>query len=272
VKSPDSKKGYLGFLSALFGIEAEDFIIPPDDVWRGMERRASDSLNATVMSLPENHHVAIMLYFGFSCDPETLTEIGEMFGLSGERVRIIILEALKQLREIGHFDQLGIELANMGNKGKYLEEARARSNAHEALVALKTHYRDASADVTHGQFMLTHMFWCTTDNPCPTCRAQKLLREHGILEAFSTLVDEWYTNAAPDVLDAPIEFTLPGLTAKTKNCLRNDNIGTLRQLVMQTEAEMLRIPNFGRKGLNELKERLEEFSFHFGMKFQRKDK
>jgi Bacterial RNA polymerase, alpha chain C terminal domain len=47
------------------------------------------------------------------------------------------------------------------------------------------------------------------------------------------------------------EFELP---LRTANCLKNDNIVHLVDLVQKTEAEMLRLPNFVRKSLNEIKE------------------
>jgi DNA-directed RNA polymerase subunit alpha len=37
-------------------------------------------------------------------------------------------------------------------------------------------------------------------------------------------------------------------------CLKNANIRTIRELVLKTEAEMLKTKNFGRKSLNEIKE------------------
>ena len=41
---------------------------------------------------------------------------------------------------------------------------------------------------------------------------------------------------------------------RSANCLKNDNIVYIGDLVQKTEAEMLRTPNFGRKSLNEIKE------------------
>ena len=44
------------------------------------------------------------------------------------------------------------------------------------------------------------------------------------------------------------------LSVRSANCLKNDNIVYIGDLIQKTEAEMLRTPNFGRKSLNEIKE------------------
>ena len=49
------------------------------------------------------------------------------------------------------------------------------------------------------------------------------------------------------------------------NCLKNDNITYIGDLVQKTEGEMLRTPNFGRKSLNEIKEVLSNMSLYLGM-------
>lgn len=54
------------------------------------------------------------------------------------------------------------------------------------------------------------------------------------------------------------------LSVRSQNCLKNDNIVYLGDLVCKTEAEMLKTPNFGRKSLNELKEVLARFNLRFG--------
>ncbi len=49
------------------------------------------------------------------------------------------------------------------------------------------------------------------------------------------------------------------------NCLKNDNIIYIGDLVQKSESEMLRTPNFGRKSLNEIKEVLTTMSLYLGM-------
>ena len=55
------------------------------------------------------------------------------------------------------------------------------------------------------------------------------------------------------------------LSVRSANCLKNDNIVYIGDLVQKTEQEMLRTPNFGRKSLNEIKEVLTQMSLHLGM-------
>jgi DNA-directed RNA polymerase subunit alpha len=55
------------------------------------------------------------------------------------------------------------------------------------------------------------------------------------------------------------------LSVRSANCLKNDNIVYIGDLVQKTEAEMLRTPNFGRKSLNEIKEVLASMGLRLGM-------
>ncbi len=55
------------------------------------------------------------------------------------------------------------------------------------------------------------------------------------------------------------------LSVRSANCLKNDNIVYIGDLVQKSEAEMLRTPNFGRKSLNEIKEVLATMGLHLGM-------
>jgi DNA-directed RNA polymerase subunit alpha len=55
------------------------------------------------------------------------------------------------------------------------------------------------------------------------------------------------------------------LSVRSANCLKNDNIVYIGDLVQKSEAEMLKTPNFGRKSLNEIKEVLGNMGLKFGM-------
>ncbi len=52
-----------------------------------------------------------------------------------------------------------------------------------------------------------------------------------------------------------------GFSTRIGNCLANDGIKTLGELTRRREAELLRIPEFGRKSFKELKERLSELGW-----------
>lgn len=55
------------------------------------------------------------------------------------------------------------------------------------------------------------------------------------------------------------------LSVRSANCLKNENIIYIGDLVLKTEAEMLRTPNFGRKSLNEIREVLTQMGLQLGM-------
>ena len=57
------------------------------------------------------------------------------------------------------------------------------------------------------------------------------------------------------------------LSVRAANCLNNANITTVGELAMKTEQEMLKYRNFGKKSLNEIKEKLEALGLSLGMKF-----
>ena len=54
------------------------------------------------------------------------------------------------------------------------------------------------------------------------------------------------------------------LSVRSANCLKNDNIVYIGDLVQKSESEMLRTPNFGRKSLNEIKEVLTNMNLNLG--------
>jgi DNA-directed RNA polymerase subunit alpha len=58
------------------------------------------------------------------------------------------------------------------------------------------------------------------------------------------------------------------LSVRAANCLNNANITTVGQLAMKTEAEMLKYRNFGKKSLNEIKEKLAALGLSLGMNIE----
>ena len=73
-----------------------------------------------------------------------------------------------------------------------------------------------------------------------------------------------HKSALPNVTGAKKVDELE-LSVRSANCLKNDNIVYIGDLVQKSEAEMLRTPNFGRKSLNEIKEVLAQMGLHLGM-------
>ena len=75
----------------------------------------------------------------------------------------------------------------------------------------------------------------------------------------------------PEVDDLPFNKNLLRkvdeleLSVRSANCLKNDNIVYIGDLVLRTEPEMLRTPNFGRKSLNEIREVLKSMELELGM-------
>lgn len=55
------------------------------------------------------------------------------------------------------------------------------------------------------------------------------------------------------------------LSVRSHNCLKNENIVYIGDLVSKTESELLRTANFGRKSLNEIKEVLRSLGLSLGM-------
>ncbi len=58
------------------------------------------------------------------------------------------------------------------------------------------------------------------------------------------------------------------LSVRAANCLNNANITTVGQLAMKTEQEMLKYRNFGKKSLNEIKDKLQQLGLSLGAKFE----
>ncbi|MEQ8766832.1 MAG: DNA-directed RNA polymerase subunit alpha [Planctomycetota bacterium] len=71
-------------------------------------------------------------------------------------------------------------------------------------------------------------------------------------------------SASDEVLDASIDSL--DLSVRAKNCLDAEGIRTLGDLVVRDEADMLKVRNFGKTSLREIKKKLEERGLSLGMK------
>ena len=58
------------------------------------------------------------------------------------------------------------------------------------------------------------------------------------------------------------------LSVRSANCLSEARIKTIGELVSRSEAEMLKYRNFGKKSLNEIKEKLTALGLSLGMTFE----
>ena len=58
------------------------------------------------------------------------------------------------------------------------------------------------------------------------------------------------------------------LSVRAANCLNNANITTVGQLATKSEADMLKYRNFGKKSLNEIKDKLIELKLGLGLTFE----
>lgn len=97
---------------------------------------------------------------------------------------------------------------------------------------------------------------CTPSAPCPSCRARQLLRRTGILDKILKLARE-LKGERSDVLSLPVSVLK--LSVRSANALLYEGVETVGQLCQRTPAQLLRTPNFGRKSLIEVKERLALF-------------
>jgi DNA-directed RNA polymerase subunit alpha len=103
--------------------------------------------------------------------------------------------------------------------------------------------------------------WPTPRASCRTsCRCSSTSKSPPRRRQEGQLVPELAFN--PALLKKVDELEL---SVRSANCLKNDNIVYIGDLIQKTEAEMLRTPNFGRKSLNEIKEVLAQMGLHLGM-------
>ncbi len=103
--------------------------------------------------------------------------------------------------------------------------------------------------------------------------AAKILKEQ--LQIFMTFDEDMEPTAVEEETKAPSfnenlfrSVDDLELSVRSANCLKNANIRYIGELVVRSEAEMLKTKNFGRKSLNEIKEILSEMGLGLGMKIE----
>lgn len=105
-------------------------------------------------------------------------------------------------------------------------------------------------------------------------QAAQILKEHLFMfinfeeDSEEDVVEEDEDQAVNENLVKPVEEL--ELSVRAYNCLKNASVETIGELVVKTEAEMLKTKNFGRKSLSEIKELLAEMGLSFGMKIDSK--
>ena len=90
-----------------------------------------------------------------------------------------------------------------------------------------------------------------------------LKKELGKYKDTNNSSDNEFISQNLEVLIQPIE--LLNLSVRTLNCLKNENINNLGDLIQVSESYLLKSRNFGRKSLNEIKEVLSTMSLYLGM-------
>lgn len=102
--------------------------------------------------------------------------------------------------------------------------------------------------------------------------AARILQDQ--LQVFINFEEPKATGESEDKVELPFNKNLLRkvdeleLSVRSANCLKNDNIVYIGDLVQRTESDMLRTPNFGRKSLNEIKEVLTGMELHLGMQVE----
>ena len=105
-------------------------------------------------------------------------------------------------------------------------------------------------------------------------QAAQILKEHLFMfihfeeDSEEDVAEEDEDLAVNENLIKPVEEL--ELSVRAYNCLKNANVETIGELVVKSEAEMLKTKNFGRKSLSEIKELLAEMGLSFGMKIDSK--
>ena len=138
------------------------------------------------------------------------------------------------------YDRLILEITTDGT----LEPARA---LHRAAVLLSNSL---------------HIFTIEGEEGCVATTGDEAAEEAAAAPAAAAA--NGVTSKQDEVLNQSIEFI--ELSSRSINCLKSENVHTVRDLVKMTEDDLKMIKNFGAKSMDEIKERLAEMHLSLGMK------
>ncbi len=152
-----------------------------------------------------------------------------------------------------HYD---VEPARVGQKTDY----------DRLILEITTDGTLAPAKALHRAAVLLskslHIFTIEGEEDCVATTSDEAVVEETVATGVNT------SNAASkqdELLNQSIEFI--ELSSRSINCLKSENINTVRDLVKMTEDDLKMIKNFGAKSMDEIKERLAEMNLSLGMKF-----
>jgi len=202
--------------------------------------------------------IIIQKSFGIDCKKMTLEEIGRSLEkvITGDRVRQLKADALRLMRKNDHMRPLVVYLAEQGLKGRYSNQTLSLISPEQTQSLQVATFKKQPA----GTFLFDHFPGCSFENPCPTCQAKVVLSNASLFDVvieFAELWQEGHKTSWKSVSVDTFDFSV-----RTANCLKNERITTLGELVQKSEKELLRTPNFGQKCLNELKAKLTELGLN----------
>lgn len=152
-----------------------------------------------------------------------------------------------------HYD---VEPARVGQKTDY----------DRLILEITTDGTLAPAKALHRAAVLLskslHIFTIEGEEDCVATTSDEAVIEETVATGVNT---SSAASKQDELLNQSIEFI--ELSSRSINCLKSENINTVRDLVKMTEDDLKMIKNFGAKSMDEIKERLAEMNLSLGMKF-----
>jgi len=214
------------------------------------------SIKKALKMLTPREEEVLFLRFGLDGKgAKTFREIAEKFKLSGERVRQIEQKALRKLR---HTSRRDYALHLRDEKGQ--------------LLAYNVFFKDEVASIVTQQKRYIEML--EHDIAKLTAEKRSLKERLRIMHEF--MINHDLKDPLPKQLsedstgyDIPSDFNRLieefELSARTATCLKRLGINTIGELAKKTERDLLKVKNFGRKSLSEVKELLAFHNMQLGM-------